>query len=77
MEGSERGRRIHAIDRALLQLLAVECKEDHGEKALELCGRFVMPERALELARRVAGKYGRGVLGEKIGELMGGGMEVD
>jgi chromosome transmission fidelity protein 4 len=61
-----------AIDRALLQLLGLECLagEDHGMKALELVGLMRDANgKMLELAGKVAGRYGREVLGEKIREL--------
>lgn len=68
-EGHQRSQRENAVDKALLQLLALECKEDHGEKALELCSMFAQPRRTLELAIKVALKYNRGVLAGKIGEM--------
>ena len=68
-EGHQKAQRENAIDKALLQLLAIECRDDHGEKALELCGLFRQPARTLDLAVKIAVKYGRGVLAEKIGRL--------
>lgn len=68
-EGHQKAQRENAIDKALLQLLAIECRDDHGEKALELCGLFRQPGRTLDLAVKIAVKYGRGVLAEKIGKL--------
>ncbi|KAI1175712.1 minichromosome loss protein [Nemania sp. FL0916] len=72
------------IDKALLQLLAIECREgeDRGMRALELV--MLMRDRSgrmLEAAGKVADRYGRAILGEKIREVgervMGveGGME--
>ena len=61
-----------AIDRALLQLLGMECLagEDHGMKALEIVGLMRDANgKMLELAGKVASRYGRDVLGEKIREL--------
>ncbi|KAF2028597.1 WD40 repeat-like protein [Setomelanomma holmii] len=61
-----------AIDRALLQLLGLECLagEDHGMKALEIVGLMRDANgKMLELAGKVAERYGRDVLGEKIREL--------
>lgn len=62
-------KRENAIDKALLQLLILECKEeDHGEKALEICGLF-RQRRTLDMAIKAAVKYEQAVLAEKIGEL--------
>jgi chromosome transmission fidelity protein 4 len=61
-----------AIDRALLQLLGLECLagEDHGMKALEIVSLMRDANgKMLDLAGKVAGRYGREVLGEKIREL--------
>jgi chromosome transmission fidelity protein 4 len=60
------------VDKTLLQLLAVECREgeERGMKALELVG--LMRDRSgrmAEAAGKVAERYGRGVLGEKIREV--------
>lgn len=60
------------VDKALLQLLNVECREgeERGMKALEIVG--LMKDRGgkmVEAAGKVAGRYGRMVLQEKIGEL--------
>ncbi|KAH8147278.1 uncharacterized protein LAJ45_08756 [Morchella importuna] len=64
------------IDKTLLQLVAMECQDnDRGAKALEICGLF-RQKRTLELAVKVAVRYGKLVLAEKIGELMGN-MEMD
>lgn len=68
------------IDKALLQLLAVECREgeDRGMRALEMVQ--LMRDRTgrmIEAAGKVAERYGRGILGEKIREVgekrLGGG----
>jgi chromosome transmission fidelity protein 4 len=61
-----------AIDRALLQLLGLECLagEDHGMKALEIVSLMRDANgKMLDLAGKVASRYGRDVLGEKIREL--------
>ncbi|KAF2197933.1 WD40 repeat-like protein [Delitschia confertaspora ATCC 74209] len=61
-----------SIDRILLQLLGQECMagEEHGMKALEIVTLMRDANgRMLELAGKVAGRYGREVLGEKIREL--------
>jgi len=61
--------RENGIDRALLQLLMMACKEeDQGAKALEICGLF-RQKRTLDMAVKVAVKYDRSVLAGKIGEL--------
>ncbi|KAA8894235.1 WD40-repeat-containing domain protein [Sphaerosporella brunnea] len=61
--------RENKIDRALLQLLMMACKEeDQGAKALEICGLFTQ-KRTLDMAVKVAIKYERSVLAGKIGEL--------
>jgi chromosome transmission fidelity protein 4 len=60
------------IDRALLQLLGLECLagEDHGMKALEIVSLMRDANgKMLDLAGKVAARYGRDVLGEKIREL--------
>ncbi|ORY64416.1 WD40-repeat-containing domain protein [Pseudomassariella vexata] len=59
------------IDKTLLQYLAVECREgeDRGMRALELVE--LMRDRSgrmLEAAGKVAERYGRNLLGEKIRE---------
>ncbi|TGJ78441.1 hypothetical protein E0Z10_g10321 [Xylaria hypoxylon] len=59
------------IDKALLQLLAIECREgeDRGMRALELVE--LMRDRTgrmIEAAGKVAERYGRSILGEKIRE---------
>jgi chromosome transmission fidelity protein 4 len=61
-----------AVDRALLQLLGLECVagEDHGMKALEIVSLMRDANgKMLDLAGKVASRYGRAVLGEKIREL--------
>lgn len=59
-------------DKTLLQLLAVECREgeERGMRALEVVR--LMRDRGgkmLEAAGKVAARYGRGILGEKIREV--------
>ncbi|KAF2463650.1 chromosome segregation protein-like protein [Lindgomyces ingoldianus] len=61
-----------AIDRTLLQLLGLECLagEDRGMKALEIVTLMRDANgKMLDLASKVAQRYGREVLGEKIREL--------
>ncbi|KAL7944617.1 WD40-repeat-containing domain protein [Trichoderma barbatum] len=60
------------IDKTLLQLLAVECREgeDRGMRALEMVE--LMRDRTgrmMEAAYKVAERYGRTILGEKIREI--------
>ncbi|GAP83867.1 putative chromosome transmission fidelity protein 4 [Rosellinia necatrix] len=60
------------IDKALIQLLAIECREgeDRGMRALELVE--LMRDRSgrmIEAAGKVAERYGRSILGEKIREV--------
>ncbi|KAI0163208.1 WD40-repeat-containing domain protein [Pestalotiopsis sp. NC0098] len=60
------------IDKTLLQYLAIECREgeDRGMRALELVQ--LMRDRTgrmLDAAGKVAERYGRSILGEKIREV--------
>ncbi|KAI4091855.1 MAG: hypothetical protein LQ344_003812 [Seirophora lacunosa] len=69
---TELSRREIEVDKVLLQLLNVECREgeERGMKALEIVG--LMKDRSgkmLEAAGKVAGRYGRLLLQEKINEL--------
>ncbi|KAL8808708.1 MAG: hypothetical protein Q9200_004100 [Gallowayella weberi] len=69
---TELSRREVEVDKLLLQLLNVECREgeERGMKALEVVG--LMRDRSgklLEAAGKVAGRYGRTVLQDKINEL--------
>ena len=60
------------IDKTLLQMLAVECREgeDRGMRALEMVTLLKdRTGRMIEAAGKVAERYGRGVLGEKIREV--------
>ncbi|KAG6041080.1 hypothetical protein E4U41_006018 [Claviceps citrina] len=71
------------IDKTLLQLLAAECRqgEDRGMRALEMVE--LMRDRTgrmMEAAGKVAERYGRTVLGDKIreiGERRVSGMDED
>jgi chromosome transmission fidelity protein 4 len=72
------------IDKTLLQYLAIECREgeDRGMRALEIVE--LMKDRTgrmIEAAGKVADRYGRSILGEKIREVgerrLGGEMEED
>ncbi|KAL8781833.1 MAG: hypothetical protein Q9213_005835 [Squamulea squamosa] len=69
---TELSKREVDVDKLLLQLLNVECREgeERGMKALEVVG--LMKDRSgklLEAAGKVAGRYGRTVLQDKISEL--------
>lgn len=69
---TEIARREIEVDKTLLQLLAVECREgeDRGMKALEIVS--LMRDRGgkmIEAASKVAGRWGRNVLEEKIREM--------
>ena len=69
---AELTRREIEVDKSLLQLLNVECREgeERGMKALEIVG--LMRDRGgkmIEAAGKVAGRYGRTVLQVKIGEV--------
>lgn len=71
------------IDKTLLQLLAIECREgeERGMRALEMVE--LMRDRTgrmIEAAGKVAERYGRTILGDKIrevGEKRVGGMDFD
>lgn len=71
------------LDKTLLQMLAIECREgeERGMRALELVG--LMRDRTgrmVEAAGKVAERYGRSILGDKIreiGERRVSGMDVD
>lgn len=69
---SELSQREVEVDKALLQLLNIECQEgeERGMKAFEIV--TLMKDRngkMIEAAEKVAGRYGRKVLQQKIGEL--------
>ena len=69
---TELTRREVEVNKSLLQLLNVECREgeDRGMKALEIVSLMRDPSgKMVEAAGKVAGRYGRTVLQEKIGEL--------
>ena len=60
------------IDKTLLQMMAVECREgeERGMRALEMVTLFKdRSGRMIEAAGKVAERYGRNVLGEKIKEV--------
>ncbi|KAF2146129.1 uncharacterized protein K452DRAFT_315383 [Aplosporella prunicola CBS 121167] len=69
---TELARKELELDKALLQLLAIECREgeEKGMKALEIVG--LMRDRGgkmMDAAQKIASRFGRDVLGEKIQEL--------
>ncbi|KAJ6072557.1 hypothetical protein N7467_010642 [Penicillium canescens] len=69
---SDMARRELDLDKNLLQMLAIECREgeERGMKALELVA--MMTDRngkMFEAAAKVAQRYGRGVLEDKIRDL--------
>ncbi|MCJ1284300.1 hypothetical protein MMC26_003631 [Xylographa opegraphella] len=60
------------VDKVLLQLLNVECREgeERGMKALEIVSLMKDPTgKMIEAAGKVAGRYGRNVLEDKIRKL--------
>lgn len=80
---AELARKELDVDKVLLQLLAVECREgeERGMKALSLV-ELLKDEtgRIIEAAGKVAARYGRSVLEERIREVAErrlGGMDVD
>lgn len=69
---SDLARRELDLDKNLLQMLAIECREgeERGMKALEMVA--LMTDRngkMLEAAAKIAQRYGRGVLEDKIRDL--------
>jgi chromosome transmission fidelity protein 4 len=69
---SELARRQIELDKVLLQLLAVECREgeERGMKALQIVR--LMKDRGgkmIDAASKIAARYGRSVLEEKIREV--------
>lgn len=72
------------IDKTLLQMMAVECREgeERGMRALEMIALLKdRTGRMIEAAEKVADRYGRNVLSEKIREVgearLTGDMEED
>ncbi|KZF20612.1 WD40 repeat-like protein [Xylona heveae TC161] len=69
---TELARKEVDVDKALLQLLAIECREseDKGMKALEIVELMRdQTGRMLEAAEKVAARFQRNMLAEKIREL--------
>ena len=68
----ELGRRELEVDKSLLQLLNVECREgeEKGMKALEIVQAMRdQSGKMIEAAGKIAERYGRTILREKIGEV--------
>lgn len=71
------------IDKTLLQMLAIECREgeERGMRALEMVQLMLdRSGKMIEAAGKVAERYGRAILGEKIreiGERRVNGMDED
>jgi chromosome transmission fidelity protein 4 len=72
------------IDKTLLQMIAVECREgeERGMRALDMVKLLRdRTGRMIEAAGKVAERYGRGVLGGKIREVgervVGGEDDMD
>lgn len=68
-ERMELSRRETEIDRALLPLIQLACKEEKGSKALELV-KLLRKKASLDYAGKIAVKYGLKSLTDKIGEIM-------
>ena len=72
VQKAELGQKELEIDKILLQLLAVECVdgEDRGMKCLEIVGLLRdRTGRMMEAAGKIAGRFEREVLREKIREV--------
>lgn len=65
----ELSRRETEIDRTLLPLIQMACKEEKGIKAIELV-RLLRKRGSLEYAGKIAVKYGLQKVADKIGEIM-------
>jgi len=70
---TELSRRETEIDRTLLPLIQIACKEEKGSKALELV-KLLRKKTSLEYAGKIAVKYGLKNVADQIGEIM---MEED
>ena len=69
----ELARKETEIDRTLLPLIQIACKEEMGSKAYELV-KLLRKRASLEYAGKIAVKYGLKNVADKIGEIM---MEED
>jgi chromosome transmission fidelity protein 4 len=65
----ELSRRETEIDRTLLPLIQIACKDEKASKALELV-RLLRKRASLEYAGKIAVKYGLKNVADKIGEIM-------
>ena len=65
----ELSRKETEIDRTLLPLIQIACKEEKGSKALELV-KLLRKQASLEYAGKIAVKYGLKNVADKIGEIM-------
>ena len=70
---SELSRKETEIDRTLLPLIQMACKEERGTKVLELV-KLLRKRASLEFAGQIAVKYGLKSVADKIGEIL---MEED
>jgi chromosome transmission fidelity protein 4 len=57
------------IDRTLLPLIQIACKEEKASKAIELV-KLLRKQASLEYAGQIAIKYGLKQVADKIGEIM-------
>jgi chromosome transmission fidelity protein 4 len=57
------------IDRTLLPLIQIACKDEKGSKALELV-KLLRKRASLEYAGKIAVKYGLKYVADKIGDIM-------
>ena len=65
----ELSRRETEIDRTLLPLIQIACKDEKASKALELV-RLLRKRASLEYAGKIAVKYGLKNVADKVGEIM-------
>jgi chromosome transmission fidelity protein 4 len=65
----ELSRKETEIDRTLLPLIQIACKEEKGSKAYELV-KLLRKRASLEYAGKIAVKYGLKNVADKIGEIM-------
>jgi chromosome transmission fidelity protein 4 len=65
----ELSRKETEIDRTLLPLIQLACKDEKASKALELV-KLLRKRASLEYAGKIAVKYGLKNLADKIGEIM-------
>jgi chromosome transmission fidelity protein 4 len=66
---SELSRKETEIDRTLLPLIQLACKEERTSKVLELV-KLLRKRASLEFAGQIAVKYGLKNVADKIGEIM-------